>query len=165
MDRPAATRAGGGGRERRRLAVGAVLPAGLGGAVPSGSLIRSTTGRHWACETGEQDSAHSQPPALAAATTGVGSGWAAQVTPSLRVPSSVPPVMLNTQLSGPKTAAICSSPARCAVAGSTFPLVTHWCPPSSVTARRTGCASMVTSVPMLPIERRHGISGAVSATP
>jgi hypothetical protein len=56
--------------------------------VPAGSFIRSTSGRHELLVTGGQDSAHSHPPALAAATTGAGNGCAAQVVPALPVSSS-----------------------------------------------------------------------------
>jgi hypothetical protein len=112
-----------------------------------------------------QDAAHSQPPALAAAMTGVGSGWAVQVVPPSRVTSSTP-VSLTTQTSGPQTAATCSRPVGCGAPGSAFPRVTQWRPPSSVTARRTGWGSMVTSVPSSgPSERSHGTCAAVSAIP
>ena len=57
------------------------------------------------------------------------------------------------------------APAPDAVPGSGRPRVTQCRTPSVVTASRTGCACQLTSVPIVPSDRSHGICGAVTATP
>ena len=71
---------------------------------PPGSRIRDTTGRHRACGTLGQDSAHSQPPLPATASAGLGSRCATQVAPWLPVSSRRSAAALNIQTSAPETA-------------------------------------------------------------
>lgn len=115
--------------------------------------------------TGGQESAHSHPPALAAATTGLGTGCATQVPPAFPVASSLP-VSETTQVRAPSTAATCSGVSDCCVAGISVPLVTQSLPPSRVVASRTGWAWKYTFVPRpSPSGTSHSTCGAVSATP